>query len=421
MKPNNIVQLVNTYGRFTVDSGKVTYSSKPVLQTIGSNTRSGSTVPDYRQRIAKKISASSNYNRTWCNVKSPGSFFVFATKDSEPERTHSTIWGWYDGYTALANNTSLDAATRDIALAKIKAKIASDDADYSVLENLPQDIYQFEDTIHSGLDSTAKLVKAVTRLVQRKGSSAKNISYLLQSVADLWLNFSFGINPTIQDAKDFAASIQSFLNRHDRVKHFHAQHYNDQKASRVSPGLTMCSGINGYVTSEVYRKYSQKYISAHIFRTVSGNNYGAFADHFHLAPSDFIPMIWELLPWSWLIDYVSTCGAVISDTFTSSSDSSLYNCGNTRIEYNMINTIDFRATKGWTIHQKQYSPRVISTGQFSRTSFTTLPMRSFRFKTSSEIGDHDITKLLNLLAVLKGQSRKFLRTPDLHLSNGIRV
>jgi hypothetical protein len=372
---------------------------------LGSDVAVGTYVPNYRNLISTKASATSAYNRTLYNVNQAGYFDAHVRQISN-HKNYTKVWGWKTGADATANNTTNDFATSEIALSKIRSKIESDEADFAVMENLLQDAYEFRRTINDGLDSTRDLLRNVAGLTARRSWRGRySRKDIVKNVADLYLTYVFGINPTIEDAKNLAASIDSYLKREDRVKHFHAQHYTDSTAGKFTSKQSLATGINIELTSMAYRRYSVRFIDAHLFNVVSGNNYAALSEHFHLAPTDFIPMAWELLPWSWLGDYVATMGDLIHDTFQSNTDRSIYACKNVKIEHNVITSARLIPTAGWEMLRCESRPNVLSTGAFARIPINGLPTRSFRFRSDAEIQHNSTKKLANIMAVIIGRSK----------------
>lgn len=142
-----------------------------------------------------------------------------------------------------------------------------------------------------------------------------------------------------------------------------------------------------------------------MFDTKAANDYKT---HFHLSPTDLIPMAWELLPWSWLFDYFFTAGAYLDDVFQSDRTPTLYCIENKRVTRNYYgNTTDISVAPGWVLDSFYASPRFLESGCFTRTPRAAIPGRIFRFKTSNEVDNHLLNKLLNLTSILvSGRSRR---------------
>lgn len=372
--------------------------SNPVKGTIGSESKGGYENPDWELDIANKLDASTNYSRTYYTVHDPGYFDIKVKKKGSSDWART--WGFITSMGPFATvgwAAYDDSVTRDIAVTKIKRKIASDKEDYAVLTNLVQDIYEFRRTIHGTMDSILSLLRNVSRLINRPGRVIRS-GMLLEDIASLYLAWTFGINPTIQDAKDLGKSIDAYIKRTDHTKRFQGSHYSDGHKGQPST-FKPTFGITLKLTESVARRYSCKYISGHRLQLLSGNNYG-LADHFHLAPTDFIPMAWELLPWSWLWDYVFNIGPFLDDLFQSTLDTSYYNvqCVNERRVY--VANHDVIIDPSWELIDKTVSPRLVTCGTFTRTPMAHLPGRILRLRTQYEIEKNLTNKIANIAAVL---------------------
>jgi len=364
---------------------------------IGTEFKQGFLNPNHKIDIIKKRDASTNYKRTWFRNQ-PGSFFAEARRTSGNKNDYVRYWGWTSSLSYRPTSDYNDAVVRDIALTKIKRKIASDKEDYAVLTNLVQDVYEFRRTINGTLDSILGLSRNVTKLLRGRGSVAS----LLLNVSELYLSWVFGINPTIQDAKDLGKSIDAYIKRTDHFKRFQAYHWDVTSDS----GLYQPSSPFGMFVKfreQSVRKYSCKYISGHYLDLRSGNNYG-LCDHFHLAPTDFIPLAWELLPWSWFLDYFFTIGPFLTDTFQSTVNTSVYNTETLRSNVSWISHVEVTPRPGWAITSFTNSPKVVQCGDIVRNKTLTLPGRILRFRTPYELNLNAVSKSLNVLAVLASRS-----------------
>jgi hypothetical protein len=131
----------------------------------------------------------------------------------------------------------------------------------------------------------------------------------------------------------------------------------------------------------------------------SANDYGA-VDHFGLNLPDLVPAAWELVPWSWVVDYFTTVGAYLDDVFSSDPSACRYVCQN-RLYRVEVNTDVWWARDNGVKYPDQSEGRsYVELFEFDRTMLSNLPSRSLRFKTLDEIGLNGVNKLLNLVAVL---------------------
>jgi hypothetical protein len=295
-----------------------------------------------------------------------------------------------------------DSVTRDIALTKIKRKIQSDKGDYAVLSNVIQDVYELRRTISGGLDLIDDLVNTLHGLVTSGRYRGRD---LVSMAAEAWLTWSFGIKPTISDANDLIDSIAAYLSRKDHIKHFQASHYADSKNSTRSSVISPARGVQCRINEEVYRNSSYKFIAAINYVLLSGNNYGP-QEHFHVHPTDIVPMLWELLPWSWVADYIVTAGAFLEDTFQSNNDILVYGIENHRLSHSLVGHVtDVTYMPGWQQDSLSITPHMVEFGSLNRAPLSALPGRIFRFHTSFEMEKNSLAKIANLVSIGIGRTR----------------
>lgn len=132
----------------------------------------------------------------------------------------------------------------------------------------------------------------------------------------------------------------------------------------------------------------------------------------HLGLSDFLTKApstaWELMPFSWMIDYFTTVGDYLSDTFEIPSGVLKYltesrTCLN--LFEDMVRPEGKPYGAGFVNHSVQYfsfRPASVTYVNFERTVLATLPHRVLRFKTKDEVGINAVTRLLNLASLIKG-------------------
>lgn len=387
---------------FTYNGGEYV-DPNPAKQVLGFESKSGSSVPNWKQLVERRLNASSPYSRSWFDLKQNGFLHVKLKAPPGYFITSSETIGYITTGLDTYFDTEGDNITRDIALSKIKRKIQSDKGDYAAYTDLIQDVAEFRKTIYGTLDSIQNLLRDVQRVIQHGVGS--NRRAIVPQLAGLYLAWVFGINPTIQDAKALAAGIESYLKRKDFMKRYQAGHYRDSfNSSRTifRPNY----GLSIDVVESIRRRYYCSYISGHIANLASSNDYGV-VKHFHLAPQDFIPALWEWLPWSWLVDYVFTVQPFLEDTFQSEVDTSIYNVEGVKIvkEYRCHTRVIPDA--GWTILRNENIDRQWQSGTFIRTPMQNLPGRMLRFHTEYEINKNLGNKLANIIAVmLTRQSRR---------------
>jgi hypothetical protein len=292
-------------------------------------------------------------------------------------------------------NNSQTIAADDIALKRLKQRLANDQGAFKALVPLAE-LRETYGLLGSVIDATTGLAKS---LVELKHGNVRNV---VSAASKAWLTFSFGVSPTVSDLNSAYESINSYIARADICQRYKgkAETFWLSTNSNLSE-TSACEGMNW---KNVMRRYENDY---HVQYTAgvrmnlrSSNNYG-IGSHFGLNFGEIIPTAWELIPFSWIVDYFTTTGDFLSDTFTSGAGNTIYCCKSVKFEE--------RASEIWnpivissTYEQTGGVSQVLKASSFlfQRSTLAALPHRSFRFKTQSEIAANSVNRLLNLTSLL---------------------
>jgi hypothetical protein len=114
--------------------------------------------------------------------------------------------------------------------------------------------------------------------------------------------------------------------------------------------------------------------------------------------------LWELLGLSWIVDYFVNVGDYLDDMFYSPPGNTIY------LVENRSYKLDYDTNFFMEVNPR--NPLVTLTGgtggnsrvsyfEFSRTPLAALPHQSIRLKITDEVGNFGLSKLLNLVTLLK--------------------
>lgn len=322
---------------------------------------------------------------------------------------YSTLRGF--GYTPVSSDFSATHdGTRDLALARFKNKLRSAVGDKNLIVPLVE-LRELRGTLRSTANMATNLMETLITIKRTRGRSAINYA------SDAWLNFSFGVKPLVNDAKEICETIETILLKADPSQRIEAGARRDWSSGRKVPGLIGAGNASIETSQDFHHTLTYKYIGGFDLSRQAANDYGV-GSQFHLELGALIPAFWELVPYSWVVDYFTTMGAYLDDTFTASPGVSKYICLNRTYTCRLIeNTkhiqqkpIVFPGTDLITSQQ----PGLIDVQyfEFERTSIGALPSRSLRFKSVDEVGQNAINKLLNLASVFNNSVGK--RRPPTH-------
>lgn len=164
--------------------------------------------------------------------------------------------------------------------------------------------------------------KVVSFYRRRKRNSVPLVKHLNNAAAEAWLESSFGWRPLISDTVSIAETLARFLDngrdRRTRVQGFG----NSISDGSVSPIIVTspASFIFGRQSMISRTTWTVKY-RAGLNSGMSGPD-GSLYRLRSLAgftPEEFVPTIWNLLPWSFLADYFFNVGRVFDATWTNTS------------------------------------------------------------------------------------------------------
>jgi len=223
---------------------------------------------------------------------------------------------------------------------------------------------------------------------------------LRKFASDQWLTWSFGILPTLGAVDDAISSINDYLARKDhRIKEF-GVHSKDW-LSATSTITTGSYHHNILMRGQFKHELSCKITAGYKYNLLSSNSYTP-AKHLGFDISSVVPTAWELLPYSWLVDYFTTAGSFIEDTFSADPGQSIYLCQNVLMRVKGQITAEPKSIFPGSTQLLQWrtSPCKFNYYKFTRTALSNLPRAPLRFKTSDEIAHNAVNKLLNLTALL---------------------
>jgi len=128
-----------------------------------------------------------------------------------------------------------------------------------------------------------------------------------RAAADAWLEFSFGWAPL---AGDITGLLSNYTEPRREVRRVHGQG-SEKTTSVVSGGNDLVVGpIIARTGPSIGTVLCEVRYKGCIAGEVPG--LGGIQDRLGLLPEDFVPTLWELLPWSFLADYFTNVGDCIS-------------------------------------------------------------------------------------------------------------
>lgn len=355
--------------------------------------------PDWRQRIAKRQDVSSAYKREgWTKPVETDWARVRANNQWVPYPSNTTVYETTWRYGMPAIDMIRDPVIDDLANSRIKRKLAKRVGDMALMAPVAE-LTELRSTIGGLAKMTTDLVKSLIDIKRTKGKSAAKYA------GDSWLTFGFGVTPTVGVVKDLCQSIQSFVDRTDRTERLTGSAKKEWRSTTTAKDGGSISSVTLNGKWELNHSYSVRYTAGFDLLLKSANDYGAL-DHFHLNEvGGLVPVFWELMAYSWVVDYFTTVGAFLDDVFTSDPSKCIYCVKSELYTADVVGTVTARANRVYSYQNywEDYFDDAHFSGKyfnFVRTPLVKLPTRALRFKTVDEVGKNAVNKVLNLASVL---------------------
>jgi hypothetical protein len=291
-------------------------------------------MPSYYRRIRDGLSATTPMVVDATEVEiTPGtaiglgrSFDGKSTLDQRFEGHYQTV---SDTPAHLVVPTAQATAT---ALARIYSKIR---AEQSHLNGLTV-VGELRKTIDSLRHPFVALVDLVNNHTKRleyfqrrlKGTERYRKGRMRKMIASTYLEFVFGLAPVISDTRAIAEALARYSDERNGTN------LSRSKASGTGEAILAQStfvpddlpGVSGWRisfanTTRKTTEYGVQYLCGlRASQTIDSSSNQRLLELLGFTPENFIPALWEVLPWSWLADYFANVGQIIEAGFTSTAN-----------------------------------------------------------------------------------------------------
>lgn len=384
--------------------------AKPRLRDLNSN-------PNWKTDVAHGRDASRPYRNYGFEVNVPTRVrFTFTSKPTSVTTRGFVVSGSHfdPSNSALPN----DEALRDIALSRIKRKLATHTKTMNAVVPLVE-LGELRTLIRYLVSQTMTFLRALYQIV-RNPLNGWNYRKLGKAVFDFkiseaWLAYSFAIKPTLSDIDAALEALKNYLSENPRPVVLRGTAKKEWKSSSsLYTSFPRSWGFSLFNQIECDHSLIYTYSAGFNVNLLSSNTYSgggynlqAFLEQFDLTAGKLGASIWELIPFSWLFDYFSTMGAFLDDAFESPAGSTKYCTLSRKYRVKIIRDSTVVGNTGTDIVTSQ---SVVGGAyvyyEFERSTYSQLPHRSLRLKTIDEVGINGVNRLLNLLAVFVSGSKR---------------
>lgn len=195
---------------------------------------------------------------------------------------------------------------------------ATDEAKRKFVKNCLSEMQALEGQVFLGeLGQTLHLIKNPAKALReslndyfrklkkrRKGSKRNK----RQVLADSWLEYVFGVQPLVSDIEGGLEALRRFSESPQRFKPVRAT---GRDQVDFSPGpLVVASGVIEYTINRKHFANASVKIQGAVDLQTGGNS--VVTQQLGLGLDRFVPSLWEIIPYSFLVDYFSNIGDIIS-------------------------------------------------------------------------------------------------------------
>ncbi len=222
----------------------------------------------------------------------------------------------------------------------------------------------------------------------------------IRRLADLYLEYQFGWKPLVSDINDGAKALSRiFTYKLPSIRVSGSAEYSKLVSSvKSSQSYTT---FTVHRTTSVYEVYSYR-LHGEVALPAKANNLAMIADELGLNFSQFVPTLWELIPYSFIVDYFSNVGAIIDGYFANTSLLRWAESGElkrTEKRFSRVGVTTNTVSPGIRLSEAIYQPDRGSSYTFERKKRTNVTGNSFTPSLEFEIPGIS-TKWLNLAALL---------------------
>ncbi len=322
------------YDVVTSSAGGRTVRANSVTSRTAVGTRTGEKMPDYKQKIRDGQNAATPYYSDRVLLKgTPGSARASGAQISDPAPgvprvvVSETFAGFNSPPPAsIAHKPTSTLKAEAIALSKVLKKIKEEQQHM----NSPAVLAEFVDVLRQLGSPMRSIVDLTNRHLNRLELERRRLSGSVafkrikwhEIVASTYLEWSFGLSPLISDTKSAAEALARWqweATGESRMRSKAIGRGIDQVVSHSSNLAVL--GPSQYLVGKTTTRYETE---CRVQYTVglSTTPLADFGSNDRLLQllgfnhANWIPAIWEAVPWSWLVDYFTNIQQILDAAAT---------------------------------------------------------------------------------------------------------
>lgn len=294
------------------------HQSGAVNRSLNYNaSANGGDLPSYRSRIRAHGDATNTFSgsKIIFEPSTGHATSTFAYWETSPppghwsEQKYSTVgdlttWPTYPGVASVSPRAANLAKAQFINQARQKMSPIQGGVVLGELRETIEMLRHPARSLRRGVDAyLSRLRKAKPGF--KRASPQRRTSF----VRDTWLEYSFGWRPFLSDIKSAAQALAAYQTEHlsdtERISGFGE----DKVQVSASFGSGNYGTTNWGWSVDIW-EHTKCYIKGSVL--VSQNGQRPALTVAGVLPQDFLPTIWELIPYSFLVDYFTNIGDIVS-------------------------------------------------------------------------------------------------------------
>jgi hypothetical protein len=197
----------------------------------------------------------------------------------------------------------------------------------AVVAELGSTLRMFASPFKSIVQLTNKHINRLEKLRRGlKGSRSKKKEDWAKIVGSTYLEYSFGLIPLISDVKDIAETLARWEHEAEEIlpprSKIVSRGETEASETVIQPNQRPNSQMSASFNVHIKKKTNVRVQYVCGLKRSLAADFGSNARLIQLSgfdPSNWVPAIWEAVPWSWLVDYFSNASNVLESAFTSTA------------------------------------------------------------------------------------------------------
>lgn len=300
---------------YETPAGKTQTTTRYPVEQLDNTVTSAGPLKDYQYRIANGLNATTSLSGTlWTSTPKPLSGLEWGRDVYNVQGVRTT----YEHFRMSGQLCRVSSAGMLIGVGTVNYSSADNQAKSSFLQDLASVRDSFKGMVFAGeLAESLHMIRhpaqalrnGLSSYLQRlkRGAAGKGRSARPKFVRDTWLEYSFGWRPLINDIDSaIDAFYRSRLPR-PIFKMVHGSGVSRTRTNSTAIDLDMGTHFAHWDVLDDLEAHVKYYGVYH-----STGNGVSNVHSFGFSPHEFIPTLWELIPYSFLVDYFTNIGDIIS-------------------------------------------------------------------------------------------------------------